>query len=81
MDKSDHHFRLAGTGTVGPKGQVVIPADVRESMGIKPGDRLVTLYIPHKQAVAFITEAQAQQHIDHMGERLSGLRDALKNQQ
>lgn len=77
MDKADHHFRLAGTGTVGPKGQVVIPADVRESMGIKPGDKLVTLYIPHKNAVAFITEKQAQQHIDQMGERLSGFREAL----
>jgi AbrB family looped-hinge helix DNA binding protein len=77
MDKSDQHFRLAGTGTVGPKGQVVIPADVRESMGIKPGDKLVTLYIPHKNAVAFITEKQAQRHIDQMGERLSGFREAL----
>lgn len=80
MDKSDHHFCLAGTGTVGPKGQVVIPADVRESMGIKPGDKLITLYIPHKKAVAFITEAQAQKHIDQMGEKLSGFRDALDGQ-
>ena len=77
MDKSDQHFCLAGTGTLGPKGQVVIPAEVRENMGIKPGDKLITLYIPHKKAVAFITEAQAQQHIDRMGEKLSGFREAL----
>lgn len=77
MDKSEQHFCLAGTGTVGPKGQVVIPAEVRESMGIKPGDKVVTLYIPHKKAVAFITETQAQKYVDQMGEKLSGFREAL----
>lgn len=77
MDKQEPHFQLAGTGSLGPKGQVVIPADVRESMGIGPGDKLVALYIPHKKAVAFITEAQAQKHINEMGERLSGFREAL----
>lgn len=28
---------------VGPKGQIVIPADVREMFGIKPGDNLLLL--------------------------------------
>ena len=28
-------IQLAGTATVGPKGQVVIPAEVREKMAIK----------------------------------------------
>ncbi len=31
------------TVTVSPKFQVVIPQDVRESVGIKPGDRMVVL--------------------------------------
>lgn len=79
MDKTDQHFCLAGTGTVGPKGQVVIPAEVREKMGIKPGDKMITLYIPHKKAVAFITETQAQKYVDQMGDKLSGFRDALVN--
>ncbi|HEU4741927.1 MAG TPA: AbrB/MazE/SpoVT family DNA-binding domain-containing protein [Meiothermus sp.] len=26
--------------TVGPKGQVVIPAELREELGIKPGDKV-----------------------------------------
>lgn len=28
------NIQLAGTVTVGPKGQVVIPAEVRDSMGV-----------------------------------------------
>lgn len=60
---------LVGTVTVGPKGQVVIPSEVRESMGINPGDKLVALYLDEKKSVAFITERQAQEFVIKMGEQ------------
>lgn len=41
-------IHLVGTVTVGPKGQVVIPSEVRESMEINPGDKLVALYLEEK---------------------------------
>lgn len=77
--KHEQMFRLAGTATVGPKGQVVIPAEVRESMGIKSGDKLIALHICPKNAVAFITEEQAQHLVDKLGSQVSGLKDALEN--
>lgn len=73
MEKS-HHLSLAGTATVGPKGQVVIPADVREKMNIKPGDKLIALYVDSKKAVGFISEESAQDMIDKMGDRLTEFR-------
>lgn len=57
-----------GTVTVGPKGQVVIPSEVREQMGITPGDKLVALYFDQKKSVALITEKQAQEYVVQMGE-------------
>lgn len=69
---------LAGTVTVGPKGQVVIPADVREKMGVKPGDKLVALYIIEKNSVSFVTEERMQSLIDKMGEQVSELRTQFK---
>lgn len=33
--------QLCGTVTVGTKGQVVLPKDVREKLGIKPKDQLL----------------------------------------
>ena len=43
------HIQLMGTVTVGPKGQVVIPVEVREGMGITPGDQLIALYFDEKK--------------------------------
>lgn len=68
---------LAGTATVGPKGQVVIPADVREKMNIKPGDKLIALYSDSKKAIGFISESCAQSMIDTMGERLTELQSIV----
>lgn len=64
-------FELGGTATVGPKGQVVIPVDIREQMGVKPGDKLVVLYLPAKHSVGFLPAERVQRLIDKMGESLS----------
>lgn len=69
-----HDISLIGTVTVGPKGQVVIPAEVRTSLNIKPGDKLVALSIRGKQAVAFVPEDCLQDLIDKMGKHVEALR-------
>lgn len=71
------HIQLAGTVTVGPKGQVVIPSEVREDMGIEPGDKLIALYVDHKKSVMFVTEEQVQEHIEKMGEQFMYLKENI----
>lgn len=71
-------IRLVGTVTVGPKGQVVIPADVRENMQIQPGDKLVALYLDEKQSVAFITERQAQEYVTKMAEEFTQFKETFE---
>ena len=71
------NIQLVGTVTVGPKGQVVIPSEVRDQMGIGPGDKLVALYLADKKSVAFITAEQAQVFVTKMGERFTQLRQTL----
>lgn len=55
--------KYAGTVTVGAKGQIVIPKEVREMFGIRPGDALILLAdrdrgiaLPPKEMFRDITE-------------------------
>ncbi len=40
-----------GTATVGTKGQIVIPAEAREAMQVKEGDKVVVLRGPRDGSV------------------------------
>jgi len=42
-----------GTVTVGGRGQVVIPKDARNSVGIRPGDKLIVLKM-HGDGIALL---------------------------
>lgn len=75
----EKRFSLVGTATVGPKGQVVIPVEVREALSVKPGDKLIVLRVHGKDAVVFITEKHAQVMVEHLGKQVDGLRSALEN--
>jgi AbrB family looped-hinge helix DNA binding protein len=81
MSESIHPpgIKLAGTVTVGPKGQVVIPADIREKMEIAPGDKMVALYVTKHKAIAFVPESQVQSVIDKMGSKIEVLKNVLNN--
>ena len=72
------NIQLAGTVTVGPKGQVVIPVEVRDGMGITAGDKLIALYFDEKKSVVFITEQQAQEYVSKMGEHFTAMKETLK---
>ena len=41
--KMDRKDKMYGTTTVGARGQVVVPAEARKDLGLKPGDRLVVM--------------------------------------
>lgn len=69
---------LVGTTTVGPKGQVVIPVEAREKMGLNPGDKVIVLYMEEHKTVSFISEPEMQGIINKMGSHLSMMSDSLK---
>jgi AbrB family looped-hinge helix DNA binding protein len=73
-----HDKKLFGTATVGTKGQVVIPADAREALGIKPGDRLYVVGSEAKQFVGFIKEDQLRKMIEHLTDNVANIQSLLK---
>lgn len=61
-----HNKKLYGTGTVGTKGQIVIPALAREEMNIKEGDRLYVIGSCHEGMVVMLKEEVVEQFIEKM---------------
>ncbi len=74
-----HDKKLYGTATVGTKGQVVIPADARESLDIKTGDRLYVVGSQSKQWVGFLKEEQLREMVAHLTDNIEQYKDILNN--
>lgn len=43
-----------GTVTVGERGQIVIPAELRKCSDLEPGTKLLSTGTPHNNGVAFV---------------------------
>jgi AbrB family looped-hinge helix DNA binding protein len=48
--------KVYGAATVGERGQLVIPADLRKDLGIKPGDRLMIFAKVDKKMISLMRE-------------------------
>lgn len=75
-----HDKKLYGTATVGTKGQVVIPSDAREQLGIEAGDRLYVLGSKHGKWVGFIQEDQLREMLSHLTDNIEIYKEALDEQ-
>jgi AbrB family looped-hinge helix DNA binding protein len=78
MDKG---IKLYGSATVGTKGQIVIPADAREELQFKEGDKVVILRGLHgglmvvKSDVVEEMLGQFQSRLETMAQSIKNLKD------
>lgn len=49
-----HDMEVYGTVKVGERGQVVIPSDAREALGIKAGDFLLVISTPREDGIVMV---------------------------
>lgn len=69
--------RFFGTTTIGEKGQLVIPAEARGSMGIKKGDKLLVFGMGCDM-VALTKLSKVEQFASHLSGRLNAIREIIK---
>ena len=62
-------IKMYGSVVVGSKGQIVIPKDVREILGIRPGDSLVVV-TKHQKAIGIIKSDDLEAFMDYMKREL-----------
>lgn len=73
-----HDKKLYGTATVGTKGQVVIPADARQALGIETGDRLYVVGSEKAGWVGFLKEEQLRSMVAHLTSNIDSFKDILE---
>lgn len=69
-----HNKRLYGTATVGTKGQIVIPADAREELGIKAGDRLYIVNAMHGSGIVCLKEEMLESMVQQLTAQVEDFR-------
>jgi len=74
MHKQEDKFY--GTATVGEKGQIVIPAEAREALKIKKGEKMLVFGMGDEMVV--ITKlSKVEQIAKHLSNKLDRIRQAL----
>ena len=69
MKKTNHSFGdVAGTTSIGERGQVVIPKEARDSLNIKTGDKF--LVITHYGKLVLIKETEMRSMIKNITKHL-----------
>ncbi|MDE2311908.1 MAG: AbrB/MazE/SpoVT family DNA-binding domain-containing protein [Patescibacteria group bacterium] len=63
--------KLYGTTTLGSRGQLVIPAQARKDLRLKPGDQLLVMG-KYGKALGLIKAEQLQELVDVIMKNLSG---------
>ena len=73
---------FCGAATVGAKGQIVIPADAREKLGIKPGDKVFIVCAGPKgnDMLGICTEKSMHGLMEHLSEKLTMMQQAVGSQ-
>lgn len=80
MGMSLQNRKLYGTATVGTKGQIVIPAEAREELGIKPGDRLYVVNAMHDMGIVFLKEECLESMVEHLTAQVENFREMKRKQ-
>ena len=70
-------LKLFGSVTVGTKGQIVIPAEAREELQIKEGDKLIVMSGRHG-GLAILKRAAVENMLKHAQTNLGKIADSIQ---
>ena len=59
-------FKFWGSATVGTKGQIVIPSEARQALGMKEGDKLLIVSSAHSETLVVVKPDVLEQHMQRV---------------
>lgn len=73
-------MKFFGSVTIGQRGQLVVPADARDELGINPGDKLLVFKAPMGGAIVVAKPEEFERHVQEMSKRAAALQEQLKKE-
>ena len=62
-----------GTATIGERGQIVIPAELRKALNIKSGDQLIVFAKPERRVISLIPSKDFSKFLERASKLISKL--------
>lgn len=74
--------KFYGKVPVGTKGQIVIPAEARKAMNIKPGDNVIVISGPphYERVISIVPEKEFNKFLKFFEEHVANLKKAVSKQ-
>ena len=66
-----------GTATIGERGQIVIPAELRKAIGIKSGDQLIVFAKPDKKIISLMPSKDFSAFLERASKLISKLENKV----
>jgi AbrB family looped-hinge helix DNA binding protein len=70
-------FKFYGSATIGSKGQIVIPAEARDSLQLKEGDKVMVVNAPFGEGLLVLKAEIFETMIGDMQSKLSLVTDSF----
>ena len=68
-------FKFWGSATVGTKGQIVIPSEARQALGMKEGDKLLIVSSAQSETLVVVKPDVLEQHMQRVQTNIKDLLD------
>jgi len=65
-----HFPKILGTATLNEKGQLVIPVEARNSLGLSAGSRVVIMSSPHKPGLILFKSEEVEAMVKNLTDAL-----------
>lgn len=72
------NIQCFGTTKIGPKGQVVIPAELRKELKIKTGDQFIVFKNEHMDSIVILKSKDISKMLKNLTQELSELEQKIK---
>jgi len=73
-----HFPKILGTATLNEKGQLVIPVEARNSLGLSAGSRVVIMSNPQRPALTLLKAEDVESLVRDMSDALDSVNDDKK---